>query len=120
MEVTKEAMKKQFNKKRQNLQDLKKEYNMWLKAKNIHLKQPSKKLHQKRYGSFKITKDIGQEVFQLKLLEGWTIHNIFNKDLLTQCREPQFKGQHIDIIPPQDIINKEEEYEVEEICSHRK
>jgi len=38
MEMAKEAMKKQFDKKRQNPQDLKKEDNVWLKAKNIHLK----------------------------------------------------------------------------------
>jgi len=37
-------MKKQFNKKRQNPQELKQEDNMWLEAKNIQLKQPSKKL----------------------------------------------------------------------------
>ena len=43
---------------------------MWLEAKNIHLNQPSKKLDQKRYGPFRILKDISQGVFQLELLEG--------------------------------------------------
>ena len=51
--------------------------------KNIHLKQLSKKLNQKRYRPFKIIKDIGQEVFQLKLPEEWAIYNVFNKELLT-------------------------------------
>ena len=37
-------MKKQFNKKRQNLQELKQEDNVCLEAKNIQLKKPSKKL----------------------------------------------------------------------------
>jgi len=37
IEIAKEAMKKQFDKKRQNPQELKKEDNMWLEAKNIHL-----------------------------------------------------------------------------------
>ena len=64
---------------------------MWLKTKNIHLNQPSKKLDQKRYGPFKIIKNIGQKVFQLELLEGWAIYNIFRKDLLIQYRELQFK-----------------------------
>ena len=36
---------------------------MWLEAKNIQLKQPSKKLDQKRYRSFEITKNIGQRAF---------------------------------------------------------
>ena len=35
--MAKEAIIKQFDKKRQNLQGLKKEDNMWLEAKNIHL-----------------------------------------------------------------------------------
>ena len=60
MEMAKEAIKKQFNKKRQKSQELKQGGNMWLKAKNIQLKQLLKKLHQKRYGHFEITKDIGQ------------------------------------------------------------
>jgi len=70
IEIAKTAIKKQFNKKRQNPQELKAEDNVWLQAKNIQLKQPSKKLDQKRYRLFKITKDIGQEVFQLKLSKG--------------------------------------------------
>ena len=37
-------MKKQFDKKRRNPQELKIGDNVWLKAKNIHSKQSSKKL----------------------------------------------------------------------------
>jgi len=46
------------------------------------------------------------------------IHNVFNEDLLTQCKEPQYKSQHMDPAPLPDIINEEEEYEVEEIRKH--
>ena len=63
MKMAKKAMKKQFNKKRQNPQELKKGDNMWLKIKNIYLNQFSKKLNQKIYRSFSITKNIRQEVF---------------------------------------------------------
>jgi len=45
---------------------------------------------------------------------------MFNKDLLTRCREPQFKGQHMEPVPPPTIINKEEEYKVEEVRKHWK
>jgi len=58
-------------------------------------------------------------VFQLELLEGWMIHNVFNEDLLTRCREPHFKVQHMKLAPPLTIIN-EEEYKVEEVWKHRK
>jgi len=40
----KEAMKKQFDKKKQNSEELKAGDNVWLEAKNIQLNQPSKKL----------------------------------------------------------------------------
>jgi len=93
---------------------------VWLENKNIQLNQPSKKLDNKRYRPFRIAKDIGSGAFQLELLEGWMIHNIFNKDLLTQCVEPKFKGQHEDPAPPPMIINEEEEYKIEEIRKHRK
>jgi len=59
-------MKKQFDEKRQNSQELKARDNIWLEAKNIHSNQPSKKLDQKRYRPFRILKDISQEAFQLE------------------------------------------------------
>jgi len=54
---------------------------VWLENKNIHLNRPS--MNNKRYGPFKISKDIGSGVFELELPEGWMIHNVFNMDLLT-------------------------------------
>jgi len=59
-------------------------------------------------------------VFQLELPEGWAIHNMFNKDLLTRCNEPQFKNQHMELTLLPTIINEEEEYKVEEVKKHRK
>ena len=47
MEITKEAMKRQFDKKSKNSQELKVGNNIWLEAKNIQSKQSSKKLNQK-------------------------------------------------------------------------
>ena len=73
IEIAKEAMKKQFNRKRKNSQELKTRDNMCLEAKNIQLNRPSKKLNQKRYGLFRISKNIGQETFQLELLKEQTI-----------------------------------------------
>ena len=58
-------------------------------------------------------------MFQLELPEEWMIHNMFNKDLLTQCRESHFKGQHMNPALL-EIINEEEEYEVEKVWNHRK
>ena len=93
---------------------------MWLENKNIHLNRPLKKLDQKRYRPFRISKDIGLGAFQLELPEGWMIHNVFNKDLLTRCKELQFKEQHIEPASLPTIINEEEEYKVEEVWKYRK
>ena len=93
---------------------------MWLENKNIHLNRLSKKLDQKRYGPFRILKDIGLGAFQLELLEGWMIHNVFNKDLLTRCNKLQFKRQHVEPALLPIIINEEEKYKVEEVRKHRK
>ena len=41
--------------------------NVWLENKNIHSNQPSKKLDNRRYRPFRISKDIGLEAFQLEL-----------------------------------------------------
>jgi len=123
MNIMKEAqknMKRQFDKKKRNSQGLKVSDHVWLENKNIQLNRPSKKLDNKKYKPFRIAKDIGSGAFQLDLLEGWMIHNVFNKDLLTQCVEPKFKGQHEDLAPPPMIINEEEEYKVIEVRKHRK
>ena len=118
IDKAKETIKRQFDKKRQNPQGLKEEDNVCLEAKNIHSNKHSKKLDQKRYRPFKILKVIGQGAFQLELPERWMIHNVFNEDLLTQCKEPQYQDQHMDPASLLDIINEEEEYKVEEIRKH--
>jgi len=69
MNMAKETIKRQFDKKKQNPQGLKEEDDVWLEAKNIHSNRPLKKLDQKQYRPFKILKMIGQGVFQLKLPE---------------------------------------------------
>jgi len=83
MEEVQRDMKKQFDKKRRNPQGLKAGDHVWLENKNIHLNRPSKKLDNKRYRPFRISKDIRLGVFELELPEGWMIHNFFNEDLLT-------------------------------------
>jgi len=115
IEAAHKMMKKQFNKKQKNPQELKVGDNMWLESKNIHSNRSLKKLNQKRYKLFRISKGIGLGAFQLELPEGWMIRNVFNKDLLTKCREPHFKKQYIKLISSSTIINKEEKYKVEEV-----
>jgi len=93
---------------------------VWLENKNIQSNQPSKKLDNKRYRPFSISKDIGSGAFQLELPEEWVIYNMFNEDLLIQCVEPKFKSQYEELVPLPTIINEEEEYKVEKVRKHRK
>ena len=69
MKEVQKNMKKQFDKKRRNPQGLKVGDHVWLENKNIHLNRPSKKLDNKRYKPFKISKNIESGVFELELLE---------------------------------------------------
>ena len=64
--------------------------------------------------------EIRQGAYRLELPEGWAIHDVFNKDLLTCCKKAKFTSQHKNPALPPDIINEEEEYEVEEIREHHK
>jgi len=43
------------------------------------------------------------------------IYNVLNKDLLTRCRKPHYKGQHMEPAPLPTIINEKKEYKVEEV-----
>ena len=70
MKEVQKNMKKQFDKKRRNPQGLKVGDHVWLENKNIHLNRPSKKLDNKRYKPFKISKNIESGVFELEFLEG--------------------------------------------------
>ena len=70
MEEAQKIMKKQFDKKRRNSQELKVGDNVWLENKNIHLNRPLKKLDNKRYEPFRILKDIRLGAFELELPEG--------------------------------------------------
>ena len=69
IKAAQKSMKKQIDKKKRNSQGLKIGDNMWLENKNIHLNRLSKKLDQKRYRSFRISKNISLEAFQLELSE---------------------------------------------------
>jgi len=70
LEEAQKKMKNQIDKKRRSPQGLKAGDNVWLESKNIHSNQPSKKLDNKRYGPFRISKDIGSGAFKLELPEG--------------------------------------------------
>ena len=60
---------------------------VWLKGTNLRLSHPSAKLAPKRYGPFKVLREISPVVYRLKLPPHWTLHNVFHASLLTPYRE---------------------------------
>ena len=91
---------------------------VWLEGKNLKFPHQISKLTPKRYGPFKIIKEISPVAYRLQLPPTWTIHNVFHTSLLSAYSEtpshgPNFSG------PPPDLIGGEEEYEVKSIKAHR-
>jgi hypothetical protein len=91
---------------------------VWLEEKNLKLPHQMTKLVPKRYGPFKIIREISPVVYWLQLPLIWMIHDTFHMSLLspyseTPSHEPNFSR------PPPNLIRGEEEYEVESIHSHR-
>ena len=58
-------------------------------------------------------------MYQLILPPQWKIHDVFHADLLTPYHETELHRPNF-TMPPADLIDGEEEYEVEEILQLRK
>jgi len=91
---------------------------VWLEGKNLRLPYQATKLAPKRYGPFKIIKEISPVAYQLALPLTWKIHNTFHASLLSPYRETTAYGPNFSQ-PPPDLINDKEQYEVEQICNHQ-
>ena len=63
MEIAKEVIKRQFDKKKRNPQGLKAGDNVWLKAKNIHSNRSSKKLNLKNMDPLEFQRTLVKEHF---------------------------------------------------------
>jgi hypothetical protein len=77
------------------------------------------KLKPKRYGPFKIIKEISPMAYQLKLPLAWGIHNVFHALLLSPYHETTAHSPNFSQ-PPPELIDGEEEYQVERIIGHRR
>jgi len=91
---------------------------VWLEGKNLRLPYQATKLVPKRYGPFKIIKEISPVAYQLALPLTWKIHDTFHASLLSPYRETTAYGPNFSR-PPPDLINDEEQYKVEQIRNHQ-
>jgi len=60
---------------------------VWLEGKNLRLPYQATKLVPKRYGPFKIIKEISPVAYQLALPLTWKIHDMFHASLLSPYRK---------------------------------
>jgi hypothetical protein len=91
---------------------------VWLEATHLRFPHQKTKLLPKRYGPFKVVKEISPVAFRLELLASWNIHNVFHASLLSPYTETTAHGPNFSW-PPPDLIDGEEEYEVEQLVAHR-
>ena len=91
---------------------------VWLDARNLKIKAPSKKLSPRRYGPYRITRQVSPVTYQLQLPKSLRIHNVFHVDLLIPYHETKEHGANYPQ-PAPELIDGEEEYEVEEIIDER-
>jgi hypothetical protein len=91
---------------------------VWLEGKNLPLSHGTIKLSPKRYSPFIITKLISLVTSQLSLPMSWNIHPVFHNSLLTSFVETSAHGPNF-MRPSSDLIDREAEYEMEAIRSHR-
>ena len=86
---------------------------------NLQVNTPSRKLSPRRYGPFKVLKQISLVAYRIELPPTMKIHNVFHIDLLILYNETEAYGETY-MQPPPEIIDGEEEYEIEEIINTRR
>ena len=91
---------------------------VWLEARNLKRNIINPKFAAKREGPFKVTKVLSSLSYRLEIPKSWKIHPVFHASLLTPYKENDIHRPNY-LQPPPDLINREEEYEVEQILKHR-
>ncbi len=90
---------------------------VWLRVKNITIKQPSWKLDWQRYGLYCIIERIGKVGYRLDLPASFQIHNVFHISLLRD-HKPRVGEESFEPQPLKLVINPEvREYKIEAILA---
>jgi hypothetical protein len=92
---------------------------VWLDGKDLKTDRPSKKLEDKRYGPYKVTKVVGPNAYELKLPPSMKIHPVFNTVKLTPFHKDTIVGRKVPSRPPPVISGENPEWEVEYIKDSR-
>lgn len=93
---------------------------VWLEGKDIKTSRPSKKLEDKRYGPYKIKKQISPNAYKLQLPKSWKIHPVFHTSRLRPYNEDLIPGRKPPTPPEPVVMGESPEWEVERIDDSRK
>ena len=91
---------------------------VWLDARNLRIRQPSRKLSHKRLGPYPVIEKLGELNYRLKLLPTVPVHPVFHVSLLTKHNASEIPGR-TPPEPPPVTVEGDEEYEVERILDSR-
>ncbi|KAF9810337.1 hypothetical protein IEO21_06996 [Rhodonia placenta] len=91
---------------------------VWLDARNLRLKQPSKKLSPKRLGPYAVRRKLGDLDYELVLPKSVPVHPVFHVSLLSKYTRSDIPGREPEE-PPAIEVEGDEEYEVERIKDSR-
>ena len=92
---------------------------VWLNAKNLRLKLPSRKMAKRFVGPFRIEEAVGSQAYRLRLPPSYRIHDTFHVSLLTEFH--QREGEPLaNTAAPELAQDGSEVWEVEKIIDQRK
>ena len=89
---------------------------VWIEGTHLKTLYPLAKLIPKRYGLFKILKLLSSVVYEIRVPHQWKAHNVFHTNLITPYEEMAIHGLNYSQ-PLPDLVNREEEFEVEQILN---
>ena len=91
---------------------------VWLSARNIQIKQASRKLGPRQLGPFTVVERVGDLDYKLSLPPQLKLHPVFHADRLSPWGGNDVNGR-LPPPPPPIEVKGEEEYKVEKIIDHR-